>query len=54
MLPLDPKIMKDWKAFLKFIRETHNLTGDCTPDYHSIKLWQEFQDSKKRRKNENI
>ena len=48
MEPLDPKIMKDWDKFLKFIREKHNLTDDWIPCYYSIRLYKEFETAKKK------
>ena len=47
MKPLEPKIMKEWDNFVKFVREKHHLTNGYTPDYQSIKLWIEYKRRKK-------
>ena len=50
MLEMNPEIQKEWDKFREFIRKTHNLMDDWMPDYYSIKLWIEWQESKKKKR----
>lgn len=41
--PLEPKIMKKWDKFLEWLYKEKHLARHCgTPDYQSIKDWEEF------------
>jgi len=50
-MEMKPEIKKEWDDFLEFIYSSHQISrGLWFPDYYSIRLWEEFKESKKKEK----
>lgn len=48
-LEMNPEIKKVWEEFLEWMYQAHQLMRySWMPDYYSIKLWEEFKETKKK------